>query len=331
MADKNHIAVGGGLWNYLFQYCLHTQELSRHRLTHETEVRYVALWRSPRTYTSQVYEQTKDQRIFIPAIPSLIGYRDENPGLAEPYCWGADVRPGMTMFSWFKLLLNPELNPNSYYDRSLEGAVAMGIMRRPEGRTPNQAVCDFLRKLRGTASAFHSGQRRDVVCICDCGGGTVDVACYEILSAHADIQYTELTAGAGTLCGGTSVDRELYAWMTVTFGKAFTNLPLHKKGEGSAFMRRFHRAKEDLDILRPSDVFHLELEMTLDEPRPEVYDAHRRLVKIPCPTLQKFFTPAVDGICTLLHTHFQIVQEKLGEFAVNVPYPYLSLVPMHMD
>ena len=77
------------------------------------------------------------------------------------------------------------------------------------------------------------------------------------------------------------MDRELYAWMTVTFGKAFTNLPLHKKGEGSAFMRSFHRAKEDLDILRPSDEFLLELEMILDEPRREVYDAHRRLVKIP--------------------------------------------------
>lgn len=123
--------------------------MSRHRLTHETEFRYVALWRSPRTYISQVYEQTDDKRILIPAIPSLIAYRDENPGLSEPYCWGADVRPGMTMFSWFKLLLNPELNPNSYYDRSLEGAVAMGIMRRPEGRTPGQVVCDFLRKLRG--------------------------------------------------------------------------------------------------------------------------------------------------------------------------------------
>lgn len=52
------------------------------------------------------------------------------------------------MFSWFKLLLVPELNPDSYYDRSLEAAVAMGITRCPEKSSPREVVSDFLGKLR---------------------------------------------------------------------------------------------------------------------------------------------------------------------------------------
>lgn len=83
------------------------------------------------------------------------------------------------------------------------------------------------------------------VLICDCGGGTVDITTYGILSTTPALEFEELpgVVGSGGKCGSTYIDRNFNRWMTDTFGTAFTSLPAKRRGPGSAFMKSFEAAK----------------------------------------------------------------------------------------
>jgi molecular chaperone DnaK (HSP70) len=79
--------------------------------------------------------------------PSRIAYPSENTDIESPQ-WGYQVEPGMTAYSWTKLLLEKRSPLGGYEDQNLEVASKAGIMKLPEGKTAVQVVADFLTEIR---------------------------------------------------------------------------------------------------------------------------------------------------------------------------------------
>lgn len=86
-------------------------------------------------------------------------------------------------------------------------------------------------------------QPGDGILVCDCGGGTVDITTYTIISIQPMLDLEELLVGTGGKCGSTYIDRLFLDWMSEKFGAAFDDLPAKKKGPGSKFMQDFERQK----------------------------------------------------------------------------------------
>jgi hypothetical protein len=77
--------------------------------------------------------------------PSRIAYPDDNDRQRiKSKQWGYQVQPGMTAFSWTKLLLDQNAPLTKYDDPGLEKASEMGILRLPEGKTATDVVSDYL-------------------------------------------------------------------------------------------------------------------------------------------------------------------------------------------
>lgn len=79
--------------------------------------------------------------------PSRIAYPNENSDIESPQ-WGYQVQPGMTAYSWTKLLLEKRSPLGGYEDKNLEVASKAGIMKLPEGKSAVEVVADFLTKIR---------------------------------------------------------------------------------------------------------------------------------------------------------------------------------------
>lgn len=75
--------------------------------------------------------------------PSRIAYASENRTRTNR--WGFQVEPGMTAYSWTKLLLDRNTPRAQYDDITLEKSVGMGIMKLPGGKGAVDVCADFLR------------------------------------------------------------------------------------------------------------------------------------------------------------------------------------------
>ena len=59
--------------------------------------------------------------------------------------WGYEVLPGMTSYSWTKLLLDKNALESESDDPGLQQAIAEGVMRLPRGKQAKDVVTDYLR------------------------------------------------------------------------------------------------------------------------------------------------------------------------------------------
>ncbi|RHZ47431.1 Hsp70 family protein [Aspergillus thermomutatus] len=75
--------------------------------------------------------------------PSRIAYTADNPSIRTRR-WGYQVQPGMTAYSWTKLLLDQNIPLTKYDDATLEDASNSGILKLPEGKTATEVVADYL-------------------------------------------------------------------------------------------------------------------------------------------------------------------------------------------
>ncbi|KAJ5701815.1 actin-like ATPase domain-containing protein [Penicillium malachiteum] len=130
----------------------------------------------------------------------------------------------------------------------------------------------------------------DGVLVCDCGGGTVDMASF-LISDHNPLVYHELVPSSGKLCGSTSVDREFYKLMRERFGDAFSTLPSSEIGLLSMFMYEFMRAKCTFTGYGNS-IFEFPLMMSVSQSS-----------NLECVDFIKLFQPAVNTIIKSLTRH----------------------------
>ncbi|KAF2137317.1 uncharacterized protein K452DRAFT_341303 [Aplosporella prunicola CBS 121167] len=143
----------------------------------------------------------------------------------------------------------------------------------------------------------------DDILVCDCGGGTVDITTYNIISCRPKLEFKELCVGIGGKCGSTSIDRNFNIWMLKTFGKAYENVQPKRRGPGSNFMRSFETAKRtfsgdfpNADGMQDIEVEHINMK-TLSTPK---YDADEATLKFSCMDMKAFFDPVIDDIIRLV-------------------------------
>ncbi|GBF66389.1 hypothetical protein TMEN_9109 [Trichophyton mentagrophytes] len=82
---------------------------------------------------------------------AVIDWRNELTYPKEPVTtirWGFQVEPGMTTYSWTKLLLDRNTALGEFDDPTLEGASKTGILQLPCGKSAVGVVGDFLKEVR---------------------------------------------------------------------------------------------------------------------------------------------------------------------------------------
>jgi hypothetical protein len=92
----------------------------------------ISSWPGPTKNTETIFK-----------TPSRIAYPSENRRIGNQR-WGFQVEPGMTAYSWTKLLLDRNTPLTKYDDTKLEDASGMGILRLPEGKNAVDVVSDYL-------------------------------------------------------------------------------------------------------------------------------------------------------------------------------------------
>ncbi|KXT06267.1 hypothetical protein AC578_9157 [Pseudocercospora eumusae] len=140
----------------------------------------------------------------------------------------------------------------------------------------------------------------DVVLVCDCGGGTVDITTYEIAALAPKLQFKELQTGTGGKCGSTWIDRNFMVWMEQKFGKAYTDLSLEIRGPTSCFMKDFEGFKRDFGKSNnPAKRYKLRLSLR-GVARSRNYDDRDSYVILHNEDLKAMFDPVVAQILDLL-------------------------------
>ena len=97
-----------------------------------SDVVMISTWPGPTRDTETVFK-----------TPSRIAYAARNSQVIGPR-WGYQVEPGMTAYSWTKLLLDQHTPLTDFDDRALNKASGVGIMMLPEGKTAIDVVADYL-------------------------------------------------------------------------------------------------------------------------------------------------------------------------------------------
>ncbi|KAK7514991.1 hypothetical protein IWZ03DRAFT_443731 [Phyllosticta citriasiana] len=150
----------------------------------------------------------------------------------------------------------------------------------------------------------------EAVLVCDCGGGTVDITTYRILSTQPTLTFEELAGcvGTGGKCGSTYIDRNFNSWMATTFGDAYTSLPAKRRGPGSTFTRSFEAAKRTFGSTSVGrddvEIDHINMHAP---PSPN-YDPDEATVIISWYQMKSFFDPVISEIIRLVDS--QVVLAK---------------------
>lgn len=120
----------------------------------------------------------------------------------------------------------------------------------------------------------------DGIIICDCGGGTVDITTYKVISTLPKLEFEELVEGTGGKCGSTYIDQKFHQWMYEKFGDDFKKLKFEKKGPGSRFMKDFEGYKRDFGSSSDLDQAY-ELQLVMSKvPNSPYYDNEESVVKL---------------------------------------------------
>lgn len=97
------------------------------------------------------------KRFHLPGVkdPSRIAYSSDNLGFSMPsQCWGFQIEPAMSAYSWTKLLLNQNADVSEFDDEILRSTVSLSIFNPASGKAAVDVVADYLRhSLRVTMDA----------------------------------------------------------------------------------------------------------------------------------------------------------------------------------
>ncbi|TLD31277.1 hypothetical protein PspLS_02168 [Pyricularia sp. CBS 133598] len=160
-------------------------------------------------------------------------------------------------------------------------------------------------------------QAGDHVLICDCGGGTVDITTYDVLSTKPTLELEELLVGIGAKCGSTTIDRKMYKLMIERFGDAFTSLDDSRKGLGSHFMSTFENMKKGFSLARakkrPNRIPLKMRDVSAEAIASNHYDADLDAVLLTTDDMKGLFDPVIDKICALISDQITKAQEDVEE------------------
>ncbi|KAH8431663.1 Hsp70 family protein [Aspergillus melleus] len=147
----------------------------------------------------------------------------------------------------------------------------------------------------GSAVTIEPGE---CVVICDCGGGSVDIASYFITSRDP-LQYHELVPSTGEFIGSTSIDRAFCRFLSEQWGDSFMQAPRHLVAPGSFLMKWFEGLKYGYSGT-PGDYVHRQRLLGLD-------------IALSRKDLYSMFEPVVSRVCELLITHLEEARNAINQ------------------
>lgn len=109
----------------------------------------------------------------------------------------------------------------------------------------------------------------------------MDINTYRVQATFPKLEFEELAVGQGGKAGSTYVDRQFQQWLSDTFGSEYDNLPYHKRGPGSALMKKFEEVKRQFAGQRTMQrVFRMTLPLR-NPPDSFYYDKSDFEIKLP--------------------------------------------------
>ncbi|KAK1763089.1 actin-like ATPase domain-containing protein [Phialemonium atrogriseum] len=160
----------------------------------------------------------------------------------------------------------------------------------------------------------------DTVMICDCGGGTVDVAVY-MVSSISPIKVKEVVSGEGGKCGSSCIDLQFDKFMLERFGKAYENLDPSEKKFGSVFMKKFETHKHAFGAGDDPPLFEMELFMDgVDTDVPDMeewYDDRDGTVRLTRSDMDAIFRPTVERVMELIAAQHKAATRSKRASKVN--------------
>ncbi|KAM7196357.1 actin-like ATPase domain containing protein [Rhypophila sp. PSN 637] len=164
----------------------------------------------------------------------------------------------------------------------------------------------------------------DVAIVCDSGGGTVDVAVYEIRET-LPLKMREVAAGLGGKCGSSCIDLEFDHFMKNRFGEAYSSMNPSATKVRSAFMRGFETFKHAFNVkVDNSEVDDLEMRIPLDMKDMDpglvpgaYYRKQDREVVLTRSDMERIFQPTVERILRLVTEQYDAALTRTGEQSVK--------------
>ncbi|RJE19736.1 hypothetical protein PHISCL_07928 [Aspergillus sclerotialis] len=120
-------------------------------------------------------------------------------------------------------------------------------------------------------------EAREGILVCDCGGGTVDIATYYVTDIAPTLYFQQVTTAVGAKCGGAAIDSRFYQLLATKLGEAFDGLLLSNIRPGSRFMDYFEAAKHTFDG-EGEKTWYLPLNIDGTEVDPAFFDRRRRCI-----------------------------------------------------
>ncbi|KAJ0419385.1 hypothetical protein BJY00DRAFT_313987 [Aspergillus carlsbadensis] len=152
----------------------------------------------------------------------------------------------------------------------------------------------------------------DGLLVCDCGGGTVDMATVLVLEGPSRYYGRQIHAAKGAYCGSTDLDRNLHDLFATWFPDAFEEVAPSRKGPGSVFYDEIQELKSTFSATR--NVYALSLPMAGLAPNSAHYDTNRRRIIVHRATLcQKVFDPVIDQLIGLISRELNLVSERTSD------------------
>ncbi|CAI7642652.1 unnamed protein product [Penicillium manginii] len=213
-----------------------------------------------------------------------------------------EVLEATSLEFWFTI---PAIWSDKAKEDTRQAAIHAGFKGRPKDdiiiiTEPEAAAIATLTTLSDEESRNYV-KAGDIILICDCGGGTVDIVTYLVNQTTPVFKFEELLVGTGGKCGSTFIDRNFHEWMARTFKSAWENIKPERKGSGSRFMREFEAAKRDFGSQGTlNKTFELELVIPNASESEHYNDEDGGLVTFTSTEMKSFFRPVMQQIEKLL-------------------------------
>ncbi|RAH60954.1 actin-like ATPase domain-containing protein [Aspergillus piperis CBS 112811] len=185
------------------------------------------------------------------------------------------------------------------------------------GQKPNEEVCLVTESEASAISILEaSGERRksgSTFCVCDVGGGTVDIACYMITDVTAtSYSLTELSSAIGPKSGSTIIDREFLKLMRHRFNASFVN-PLNddKSDRRERLMNDFRKRKEKFT----GDGSNHRLKFRMECFTSQWYDSTAGHIILSDSDMRAFFGTVVGQV--FHHVNDQVDKATRGHFKID--------------
>ncbi|KAL4968309.1 Hsp70 family protein [Aspergillus stella-maris] len=140
---------------------------------------------------------------------------------------------------------------------------------------------------------------KDALLVCDCGGGTVDMASYYVAEVKGRRYFKPICSERGAKCGSAAIDAKFISFLNKKLGDGFVNYPTVHKGPGSWLLDEFEDLKHNFDARK--DEYKFRIDGSLQLPGLDHYEPDTGILTLSKDELcDNVFNPVFDKIMDLI-------------------------------